>query len=338
MKKTLIYIIILAVLGAITWYLIENQKTGTSQKQLTNFAFEDTASITKIFLADKSNKSLTLKRTNNHVWTINEENVARKDMVDNLLKTIKLLKVRTPVPKSMHNNVIRHLAGNSVKVELYTSDENSPALTYFVGGPNKDHTGSYMLLENSSVPFVMHLEGHYGYLSSRYSTNKYVWRNNYIWQFPGKQITQIERIEITNHRNPSQSFSIKKVNDQAYEFYDANRTAKAINNGKLLNYVKQYQSVAFEGYEETKQKSYMDSVITNIKPWHTIKLTQSNGTVNTVKTWPKPMKEGANELLTGEKIENDMERLYAVIDNDKMVIGQHLTFGPLTVDANFFDN
>jgi phenylpyruvate tautomerase PptA (4-oxalocrotonate tautomerase family) len=337
MKKSWISIVLVFVLGGLTYYFVSNQNSSTVKKQLTNFAVKDTASITKIFLADKQNNSVLLERVDSSNWLVNGDFKARQDMVEILLKTMHAMKVRTPVPKSMHNNVVRKLSANSVKVEIYQNGGNTPSKIYYVGGPNKDHTGSFMLLENSSVPFVMHLEGHYGFLNSRYSTDEYVWRDTYLWRFPGKELTQIKSVEVQNHSQPQKGFKVNKITDNSYEVVNSKGQVVPSNPGKVLSYLKGFEKVAFEGYEQTKSKAFIDSVMTHSPPMHTLSLTTETGEKTAIKTWKKPMTKPAEELFSGDSIKFDMERMYIQINGQQNVIGQYFVFSPLTPDIDFFE-
>ncbi|MBD79498.1 MAG: hypothetical protein CL840_11325 [Crocinitomicaceae bacterium] len=336
MKKALIYVLLIMILATTLFFLLDRQSKSTIKKQLTDFAIEDTASINKIFLADKSNKTVLLEKQGND-WMVNNEFKAKPEMVDILLNTIHSLKIRTPVPKSMHNNVVKRLSGHSVKIEIYQNNENSPSKVYYVGGPNADHTGTYMLLENSSVPFVMHLEGHYGFLDTRYSTDALTWRDNYIWKFPGESIKRIESITITNHLEAKESFSIKQVGDGQYEFYNYDGRALQVDRAMLLGYIKNYQSVAYEGFEEVKSKAYLDSIIYNTPRIFTLELKTKDGEATSITTWNKPMTEAATDLVTGEPILYDVNRFYALINNKNMVIAQYFTFDQLTPKASQFN-
>lgn len=335
MKKLVIRILFIAILIGLSIYLFNNKSNTTVKKQLTDFAIEDTGSITKIFMADKNNKNITLTKTGNS-WMVNDEFKAKPDMMNILLKTMHSLTVRSPVPKSMHNNVVKRLGSNSVKVEIYQNNEGTPSKVYFVGGPNADHTGTFMLLKNSSVPYVMHLEGHYGFLNTRYATDKLVWRDNYIWQFPGEALKQIAKISVVNHTTPQESFIIEQIEKDEYQFSDLNGNAKPVNKGFLLAYIKQYESVAYEEFEEVKSKEYLDSLMNNTPKRFTLELSTITGETTTITTWDKPLKEGAVDLVTGDPITNDVNRFYALINKKDVVIAQYFTFDALTLRASQF--
>lgn len=326
-------ILLVAVLAGLGFaiYLGNKNSGSTIKKQLSNFAVDDTASITKVFLSDKNNQSLLIERTENGRWKLNGEQYARPDVVNNLLKTIKEVTVRAPVSKSMFENVVKQLASKSVKVEIYLNGENTPHKVYYVGDSNMDHTGTFMLLENSSVPFAMHIEGHYGFLQTRYSTNVNDWRDNSIWSFPGKSITSIASIKVEHPQEPNASFEIRKKDETHYELFDVNNQAIQMEApGVLYEYIKRYKQISYEGFEETKSKAYCDSIVAHSPVQQIISLKEENGTTTTIKTFVKPAKEGSTDLQ-GNPILSDLERLYAVVNDKDFVIIQYFVFDPLTL-------
>ena len=62
MKKNLLPILLLLVLGGAAAYFYLTKSGSTLQPELTNYALKDTASITKIFLADKQGNKILLER------------------------------------------------------------------------------------------------------------------------------------------------------------------------------------------------------------------------------------------------------------------------------------
>ena len=98
MTKNARILVIVLVLAFITFYLVFNNSKSTLLKRYSNFAIEDTASITKIFLADKRNNRVLLERIKPGKWTINKVYEGNNDAITILLKTIANINVRMPVP------------------------------------------------------------------------------------------------------------------------------------------------------------------------------------------------------------------------------------------------
>jgi len=80
---------------------------------------QDTASVTKIFLADKKDRTILVEKIKPGEWELNEEHKARNSAVNQLLETMKNLVPKYPVPEAAHNTIVSQLAAASVKVEVY---------------------------------------------------------------------------------------------------------------------------------------------------------------------------------------------------------------------------
>ena len=88
MKNNKTLLILFILLAGISIFFIYRTKYSTVKDELKNFSVSDTASITKIFLADKAGKSLTLSRGNDKVWVLNDKYSPRRSNVLNLLEVI----------------------------------------------------------------------------------------------------------------------------------------------------------------------------------------------------------------------------------------------------------
>src|ERR1700746_1441571 len=98
-KSSLIVITILTLACAASYYLYKNKTSGsTVDKDARDFKIEDTASVTKIFIADKNNHSITLERTKTG-WVTPHGYPCRADAINLLLYTMKMLDVKSPVSK-----------------------------------------------------------------------------------------------------------------------------------------------------------------------------------------------------------------------------------------------
>ncbi|NTV83891.1 MAG: hypothetical protein HGA23_06265, partial [Bacteroidales bacterium] len=68
-KNRITLIIVLILLLAAAGLIITNSYT-TLKKDVSDFSVQDTASITKIFLADKNNNEVTLERSPEGGWLV----------------------------------------------------------------------------------------------------------------------------------------------------------------------------------------------------------------------------------------------------------------------------
>ena len=118
-KNNRITIIIAALLVVIAGVLIWNNRyLSTLQGEASDFQVWDTASVTKIYLADRRENESLLERQEDG-WTLNAIYKAHPKQVNYLLTTLYKIRIKMPVSVASHDNIVKQLASQSTKVEIY---------------------------------------------------------------------------------------------------------------------------------------------------------------------------------------------------------------------------
>lgn len=330
MKKNTTLLIIVALLAVVAAILIYTNKSSTIKKELKNFAVEDTASITKIFLADKSNinANVTLDKVAPGNWKINGKYTARYDAIATLLYTIKKLEVKSPVAKSAFETVIKNLATEGVKIEIYQKDELTK--TYYVGGPTEDMLGTFMLLENSNTPFIMQLPGLNGYLTPRYFTDETEWKERTVFNYKQSEIVSVA---VEYPQDTSLSFILNVKGEKYFSITspDNKKIVSTIDTNMILAYLAAYQNIQYEVVMKNIDKAKQDSVLSS-PPICLITVIDNKGNKNIVKMFLKPISETSltKEDKEGNPLKYDLDRMFALVNNGSdFVVVQHFVFDKL---------
>ena len=141
MKKNIILVIVVIVLGGIGVYLAtsSNSKTSTSAVSEYDFAIPDTASITRIEISDKKPSAITLSRVNG-VWMVNEKAPARVDAINVLLETFHHIAMKSYVPKEARKTVMKRMDVFGKHVNVYAGDKLLKS--FYVGTETSDMLGN----------------------------------------------------------------------------------------------------------------------------------------------------------------------------------------------------
>ena len=118
MKKNRILLVVVGILVVLAIIFFASNRYSTLQENEAAFSVRDTASVTRIFIADKNVNSVELKRTSQG-WVINDESLANTSLIDMLLGTMRRMKVKAPVSNARHDNVVSRMAAVGKKVEVY---------------------------------------------------------------------------------------------------------------------------------------------------------------------------------------------------------------------------
>jgi hypothetical protein len=335
MKKNKSLFIILVLLSALAFFFVVSKNNSTLKKELSDFAVKDTASITKIFLADRNGHTIKLERKESK-WLLNGKYEPRPDFLNLFLETVYKVEVKARVAKAAYNNVVKALAATGIKCEIYLKDENDPYKVYYVGGQTENSEGTFMILENSSTPFITEINSFLGYLTPRYSVDEDAWRSTLLFNSPPKEIKTLT-LNYTNF--PEKSFTIRSINNTyTIENQSTNKEIKA-DIVSIENYLRLYENVYFESWVRKMSPLQVDSIIKR-KPAITIGLTTQKGLTKEVSIYPMPINERSltKEDSLGNPLKYDLDRMYGFIKPEKeLVTIQHYTFDKLLRQLSDFE-
>lgn len=330
MKRNIIILGIIVVLAAVAIVLVTRRSSSTIKRELRDFAVEDTASIDRIFMVRKDNQQVTLTREGNR-WMVNGKFEARPDAIENLLKTLNRLKIKSPISASAMDNAVRMLATRNTKVEAYHGKKLLK--TIYVGGPTQDQMGTFMMLEGSSVPFIVHIPGFTGYLSSRFFIDEVAWKSTAIFRY---NFNDIKTVLMENPADAAKSFRLSNEGNDHYVLSTPGGSPipGMLDTASVKFYLSQFEKLSFEFYADSLSPRVRDSLLAT-RPHRIITLEDRSGKVRKVTAWKRPSfgKPDSN----GNPQEFDDERLWALIDRDTWVVIQYYVFNSLWANqAAFF--
>jgi hypothetical protein len=312
-KSNVVLLIIVVVLAAIVAvvYFWEN---ADEQKVLRDFAVEDTASIDKIFLANR-NSSVTLEKIDG-VWMVNKEYLVRKDLINVLLSTIRNVEVSSPVPDAKLDKVLKDLSVTGIKAQIY--QKGDLVKTYYVGGVTPDNTGTYMIMEGSDLPFVTQISGFTGYLTVRYLPDVNEWRSRVVFNY---RFDQIAKVAVEYPRNPEDGFTVYSNGDNTYGITkpDGSPVNFAVDTVQIKEYIGRVKFIGFEALiSEEFQEHKLDSLLKEPMAVR-YEVEDRSGKVTSFRAY---LRKNINQAVDdeGNLYDWDIDRLYGVINDDSEVI------------------
>jgi len=321
-------IIILAIVTLL------NQKNSTINN---DFLLSDTSRVVKIFMVNKQNESITLSKKGKD-WLINEKEKAITENVNIILKTLMYIEIRQPVSRNSYNTMIKQLATNSVKVEIYEDSyiidfggiqlfpKVKKTKVFYVGSPTRNYKGTIMMMEGSDDIYVTYLPGFNGYLTERFSANYADWINHNIFKIPIRSILKV-RVEFGD--KPMQSYEIQNVGNRKFDVISlhTNMPLQSYDTTRVLEELASFRSINFEALLDGMPKRTLDSLV-NSTPLRTVTLTTIDQQQVRIRMYHRPNFNDKVDF-NGKHFPYDMDRMYALIDNIKH---------PVTVQFFVVDN
>ncbi len=181
MKKIYFYLsIIFVLLLLIAFGIIKSQKTSSLRIDKRNFSIQDTLLINQITIENRSLEKIKLNRDHNaDQWILNDSLIANQYLINLLLKTIKSMKVKKPIARAALPNIIKRMAVQNTRVDIF--QKNKKIKTIYIGGETPDQLGTFMMIDGAKEPYVVHIPGFNGYLSSRFSCKEELWMSKKIF-------------------------------------------------------------------------------------------------------------------------------------------------------------
>lgn len=326
MKKTVLYIVLLGILGAGVWYfLFSNDKISFGVDE-SDFTVKDTASIAKIFMADKSGNTILLEKTEGK-WLVNKQYPAMPTPVKNLLITLSKQTAMNPVSQREHNIVVSTLATKAVKVEVYNAKGKAMRI-FYVGGQAGTTNGSYMLVDKGEHPYVVQIPGFPGYLTPYYSTDISDWRDRTIFDIVPDKLKRVE-VSYTEANMNLNSFVFNKEGDKISIEADPGITSTlSLNERRAKVFATFFQGVHAEGY--TNGLMDVDSILGIMPKFSSITVTTTENKQQQIDIYWMPMNKRSKNMLSPDPetpSAYDADRMYAVGNNykDTMII-QRIVF------------
>ena len=309
-KKQLFYLSLILTMAALIWVLSNDEKSTITLEN--NFAISDTASISKIFIADRNGITITLNRNKDN-WLINNKYLVRKDAIETILSTISQIKIQRPVSKNAFDNVVKNLATTGVKIEIYTNNE-TPIKTYTIGSSTSNHLGTYMFLAGSEMPFVVHIPSFNGFLSPRYGIqgNKISendWRTTNIFSLKSEKIS---RITVNHILFPEKSFTLV-TNSMTLLNNFGNEVN--FNQEKVLQLLDSFNKLNCESYKDDKDKIEFATL--------NHELIVNNDTLRTYLI--------GSDLVKSKEENFTVKRMFATLNNGELMLIQDYVFNKVLI-------
>lgn len=352
-RKNLISIVIIAILVIIAGILIGNNRYLSSlRSEASDFTVYDTASVTRLFFADKSNHQVELDR-HPGCWMVNNEHKANQKLINEMLYTLTRMRIKMPVSVKKLDNIVTRLATTNTKVEVYQMMPrinlfNKVKLFYhekrskvfYIGDVTQDNNGTYILKEGSDKVYIVYLHGFRGFISSRFSANPIDWRDHIIFQEPLSNIASV-KLEIND--DPDNSFIINENGRYQYSMNLLNGQAVEFDTLRVLNYLSSFKDVRFEAFLDDVAPARRDSVI-NSPYQQRLTLTTKDGKSRSVTTYSMlpnaDMFEYNPDLLNDPDIHDkllDVDHQYALLsEGNEFVLIQDFIFKKLLQPAYYY--
>ena len=350
-KKNILSIVIIAILVIIAGILIGNNRYLSSlRSEASDFTVYDTASITKLFFADKSGHQVLLQRDGNR-WLIDNKYDANQSMVNEMLYTLNRMRIKMPVSVKKSDNIVTRMASNNTKVEVYQIlprinffnklklfYHETRSKVFYIGDVTQDNQGTYVLKEGGDKVYVAHIPGLRGTLSPRFTANPVDWRSHRIF---AEKMDNIASVKLEINGDPHNSFIINETGRAQFTMNRLDGEPVDFSDNKVLTLMMAFKDVRFEAFLDEVEPARRDSIIHS--PFQQrLTLTTKDGKDISVTTFRllanADLYDYSDEDIDSfEEMIKDPDHQYALLsEGDEFVLIQDFVFGKLLKPADYY--
>ncbi|MEL6720357.1 MAG: DUF4340 domain-containing protein, partial [Bacteroidota bacterium] len=261
-------------------------------------------------------EQVTLERKGDH-WIYNGKYKALPNAIDNLMRAFGEVEMSYKPANAAVPNMVSNLATQGIKVELY--DKSGERLkSYYVGGETSDSRGTYMIMEGSEQPYIVHIPTWGGNLRARFNLRGNQWRDKTVLE---AKVDDIVSVSVEYPKQKNNSFKLEKEGNEyvVKPFYDVTPTInKAVSQGSVEGYLVNFKSIGAEAFETDNPRR--DSVTQTI-PFGIITLKKVNGEEQKIKLFP--IYNDVEDATKSNEVVTYVERYFAEVNEEDFMLVQH---------------
>ena len=319
-------LLLLAVLAGIAWYVKSNNTGNAMPVSQSTYAIDDISRVYQFGMIHPDGRKEIIKRTPDG-WTYNGRK-ANTRTVNTFLNTVKKLRILYATPTSMKENMLKSLAINKVKVELY--DKNmKPLQIFYVGTTANDGNSTFFIKENSNEPHLVGVPGHVGAIRILLIHPESDWYDKTVFDIPQEKIQSVS-LEYPNMRNRSFVLTREGNDFSIRPFYPTTpKIQKPMKPEAGRSYFSSFQNLIAEAYED---HPVLRDSLSRLVPFATLTLKEKDGKVHVAKYYPyyPPDVTDPDRLPAKDRDPNSpigVNRYFLINENNDCLLTQHRVVG-----------
>jgi len=247
MNSPRILLFLLVLLGLTTYYFVVVEEKSKNEELTADrgFTISDFSTVSKIVIKHVKLQPLVFTRSKSG-WMLNQTSNVDPAVFTNIQAALTGMRMLYKPPVATTQTVMKSIKQNGIQVDVYTNDSDAPEKIFFVGTDTQKGDGTFMLLNGSNQPYVMHLPGLHGGLRSRFEQPEKNYRDKFIYQFPLKSIQSIQ-VNYPKHEVESFRIQMQPNINVSPLISSAINPSGPLLDAKILAYTDQFASTGSEG-------------------------------------------------------------------------------------------
>ena len=292
-------------------------------KSNTSFAVKPDARITRIELI-QGNRKIRIEEVGDK-WLVNRKDEARKSAVVFILKTLREMKIKSPVSSESFENEIVKNGIDPVRVNVFSRYRLIRGFYVYKTGSNI--YGNIMKIKAFSKPYIVYLPGYEDNIGDNFVADELFWKPFQVFHLLPSEIESVTN-EIFSDVNSSFGIESKL---KSFQLTDLKTTVTGWDTAKVKRYLTYFTAIAFESWAAGLTESEINSIISS-NPLYRISVKKADEKEIVLTVWEKWKTE--NGIRTP-----DTDRVWARTNQqNELFIIKYLDLDPVLKKRSYFYN
>jgi hypothetical protein len=289
----------------------------------TSFAVRPDVRITRIELI-QGKKKVSIEESGDK-WFVNKKDEARKSAVIFIMKTLREMKIKSPVSSGTFENEI--VAKNVEPVRVNVFSRHRMIRSFYVYKTSSNIYGNIMKLKPSSKPFIVYMPGYEDDIGVYFIAEELFWKPYQVFHLLPSEIGSVTN-EVFSEENAS--FRIE-CGLKSFQLTDLTKPVTGWDTLKVKRYLTYFTSIAFETWASGMTESEIKS-ITSANPLCRISVSRRDGNDIVLTVWEKWKTENGTRTP-------DTDRVWARTNQrDELFIMKYPELDPVLKKRSYFFN
>jgi hypothetical protein len=237
-KPVIRYLLITAVFAAILLFFFKSRSP--FGRNNTSFAVSNNSEISRIDFY-QGDKRLSLEKSGDR-WLMNKKQEVRKSAISFILRTLKEMKIKSPVSAGIFEKEIISKYVDPVKVNIY--ERRKLVKSFLVYKTASNIYGNIMKLKTFSKPFIVYIPGFEDNIGAHFILNELFWKPYLVFNLlPSK----IESVRFESLADTSSSFIIN-CSKSGFSLTNGKHEIGGWDTLKVKRYLSYFTAIAFENW------------------------------------------------------------------------------------------
>ncbi|MEQ6120844.1 DUF4340 domain-containing protein [Reichenbachiella sp. MALMAid0571] len=243
-KNTKLTIILVALIVVSVIIALTGKRENHRSFDVNMFAVNDTSAITSVTITGRNYTNELTKTTNG--WTLNDQYLADPNMIHIMQSILSQVKVKRPVAKLNHDEIVRNLKEQGRKVSLKYDDGSQ---WEFVAGGNASKKDAFYMKDDKA--YFVEIPGYNNYISGIFELTENQWRDRLLFSSTWRSLKSLEIDYMDENEKLKIYFDNKFL---------AVEGVNKLDTTALMTYMSQYEYFQINDYLEKGKYPKYDSL------------------------------------------------------------------------------